>query len=115
MNIFVKAMASMLMVLSISVAQAMDGNDLLAGYNSYKRVKAGIAAGTDAYDGGQFDGYVSGVFDSAVGIALCVPVAVKSGQIQEVVGQFLETHSESRQRSAILLSTQALMKAFPCK
>ena len=115
MNIFVKAIVSMLMVLSISVAQAMDGNDLLAGYNSYKRVKAGIAAGTDAFDGGQFDGYVSGVFDSAVGIALCVPADVKSGQINEVVGQFLETHPESRQRSAVLLATQALMKAFPCK
>ena len=70
----------------------MDGSDLLAGYNSYKRVKAGSAAGTDAYDGGQFDGYVSGVLHSAVGIALCVPADVKSGQIQELVGQFLETH-----------------------
>jgi len=115
MNILVKSIASILMVISIPVAQAMDGNDLLAGYNSYKRVKAGIAAGKDAYHGGQFDGYVSGVFDSAVGIALCVPADVKSGQIQDVVGQFLETHPESRQRSAVLLSTQALMKAFPCK
>lgn len=48
----------------------MDGNDLLAGYNSYKRLKAGIAAGADAYVRGQFDGYVSGVFDSAVGLVL---------------------------------------------
>ncbi|MGC2049026.1 MAG: Rap1a/Tai family immunity protein [Gallionella sp.] len=115
MNIQVKTIASILMVISIPVAQAMDGKDLLAGYNSYKRGKAGIATGKDAYDGGQFDGYVSGVFDSAVGIALCVPADVKSGQIQEVVGQFLETHPESRQRSAVLLSMQALMKAFPCK
>jgi hypothetical protein len=115
MNILLKTIASISMVISIPVAQAMDGNDLLAGYNSYKRVKAGIAAGKDAYDGGQFDGYVSGVFDSAVGIALCVPADAKSSQIQEVVGQFLETHPESRQRSAVLLSTQALMKAFPCK
>jgi len=115
MNIFVKAIVAALMVLSIPVAQAMDGNDLLAGYNSYKRVKAGIAAGADAYEGGLFDGYVSGVFDSAVGMVLCVPGDVKSGQIEEVVGQFLETHPESRQRSAVLLSTQALMQSFPCK
>lgn len=115
MNIFVKAIVAVLMVLSIPVAQAMDGNDLLAGYNSYKRVKSGIAANTDAYKGGLFDGYVSGVFDSAVGIALCVKGDVKNGQIQEVVGQFLETHPASRQRSAVLLATQALMQAFPCK
>lgn len=89
--------------------------DLLAGYNSYKRVKAGIAANTDAYEGGLFDGYVSGVFDSAVGIVLCVSGDVKNGQIQEVVGQFLETHPASRQRLAVLLATQALMQAFPCK
>jgi hypothetical protein len=115
MNIFVKAIATVLMVLSIPVAQARDGSDLLAGYNSYKRVKAGIAANTDAYEGGLFDGYVSGVFDSGVGISLCVQVYVKNGQIQEVVGQFLETHPASRKRSAVLLATQALMQAFPCK
>lgn len=46
------------------VARDMDGNDLLPGYNSYKHVKAGIAVDTDAYQGGLFDGYVSGVFDS---------------------------------------------------
>jgi len=115
MNILVKSVASILMAISIPVAQAMDGNDLLASYNSYKRINGGIAAGRDAYDGGQFNGYVSGVFDSAVGIALCVPAGVKSGQIQEIVGQFLETHPDTLQRSAVLLTTQALMKAFPCK
>ena len=115
MNIFAATTAAVLMVLSIQPAQAMDGNDLLAGYNSYKRVKAGIAADTDAYQGGQFDGYVSGVFHSAIGIALCVKGDVKDGQIQEVVGQFLETHPESLQRTPVLLATQALMKAFPCK
>ena len=115
MNIFVVTTAAVLMVLSIPPAQAMDGNDLLAGYNSYKRVKAGIAAGTDAYKGGFFDGYVSGVFHSSVGIALCVKGDVKDGQIQEVVGQFLETHPASLQRSPVLLATQALMKEFPCK
>jgi len=117
MNIFVTSIAAMLMVLFLStpVAQAMDGSDLLTGYNSYKLVKEGIAANTDAYQGGLFDGYVSGVFDSAVGIVLCVPGDVKNGQIQEVVGQFLETHPASHQRSAVLLTTQALMKAFPCK
>lgn len=115
MDIFVKAIASVLMFLSMPMAQAMDGNDLLAGYNSYKRVQAGMAAGADAYEGGLFDGYVSGIFDSAVGMALCVKGDVNSGQIQEVVGQFLETHPATRQRPAVLLSTQALMKAFPCK
>jgi hypothetical protein len=115
MNIFVKAIVAVLMVLSVPAAQAMDGNDLLAGYNSYKRIKAGIAAGADAYAGGQFDGYVSGVFDSAVGLVLCVKGDVKNGQIQEVVGQFLDTHPATRQRSAVLLATQALMTAFPCK
>lgn len=115
MNIFVTTIAAVLMVLSIPPAQAMDGNDLLAGYNSYKRVKAGIAEGVDAYQGGVFDGYVSGVFHSAVGIALCVKEDVKNGQIQEAVGQFLETHPASLQRSAVLLATQALMRVFPCK
>jgi len=115
MNILVKSMASILMVISIPVAQAMDGNDLLTGYNSYKHVKAGVAKNTDAYDGGLFDGYVSGIFDSVVGIVLCVPSDVKNGRIQEVVGQFLETHPASRQRTAVLLATQALMQAFPCK
>ncbi|MEO8331016.1 MAG: Rap1a/Tai family immunity protein [Gallionella sp.] len=115
MNIFLKSIAAMLMALSIPAAQAMDGNDLLAGYDSYKRAKAGVSVNTDAYDGGLFDGYISGIFDSAVGIALCVKGNVKSGQIQELVGQFLEAHPASRQRSAVLLATQALMQAFPCK
>lgn len=115
MNIFVIAISAMLMALSMPAAQAMDGNELLAGYNSYKRVKAGIATGTDAYDGGLFDGYVSGVFDSAVGLVLCAASDVKSGRIQEVVGQFLETHPANRQRPAVLLATQALMKSFSCK
>ena len=115
MNIFVTTIAAVLMVLSIQPAQAMDGNDLLTGYNSYKRVKAGTAANTDTYAGGLFEGYVSGVFDSSAGIALCVKGDIKNGQIQEVVGQFLETHPASLQRAAVLLATQALMKAFPCK
>lgn len=115
MNGFGKAIAAVLIALPIPLAQAMDGNDLLAGYNSYKRVKSGIAAGTDAYEGGLFDGYISGVFHSSVGTTLCVPSEVKSGQIQEVVGQFLETHPATLQRSAVKLATQALMQSFPCK
>lgn len=114
MKIFVTMIVVAQLALSIPVAQAMDGNGLLAGYDSYKRVKAGIAANTDTYQGGLFEGYVSGVFDSSVGTALCVKGDVKTGQIQEVVGQFLETHPASLQRTAVLLATQALMKAFPC-
>ena len=115
MNNFITTIAAVLMVLSIPVAKAMDGNDLLAGYNSYKRVKAGIAANTDTYEGGRFDGFVSGVFDSAVGRVVCVPGDIKNGQMQEVVGQCLETHPASIQRPAVLLATHALMRAFPCR
>ena len=115
MNIFVTAVAAVLIALSVPAAHAMDGNDLLAGYDSYKRVKAGIAANSDSYRGGLFDGYVSGVFDSSVGTALCVKGEVKTGQIQEAVGQFLESHPASLKRTAVLLATQALMVAFPCK
>lgn len=111
----VKAIIAALLLLSMPMAQAMDGNDLLAGYDSYKKVKAGTAAGADAYQAGLFDGYVSGVYDSTVGMVLCVKGVVSSGQIQEVVGQFLGTHAETRQRPAVLLATQALMKSFPCK
>jgi hypothetical protein len=115
MNIFVNIFAAILLAILMPVAQAMDGNGLLAGYNSYKSVKSGMTTGSDAYKGGLFDGYVSGIYDSAVGITLCAPADVKSGQIQEVVGQFLETHPATLHRSAILLATQALMKSFPCK
>lgn len=113
MDFFVKTIIALL--LAMPTAQAMDGNDLLSGYNSYKKVKAGNASGTDAYQAGLFDGYVAGIYDSTVGMVLCVKGGVSSGQIQEVVGQFLESHPESRQRSAVMLATQALMKTFPCK
>jgi Rap1a immunity proteins len=115
MNVPMKVMLAMLTVPFMPVAQAMDGHDLLAGYNSYQRVKAGIAAGTDAYQGGLFDGYVSGVLHTSAGLVLCAPPDVKGGQIQEVVGQFLEAHPATLQRPAVLLTTQALMKSFPCK
>lgn len=115
MNNFLKAIATALMVLAMPVAQAMEGNDLLAGYNSYTRVKSGVAAGRDAYEAGVFDGYVSGVFDSAVGIMFCAPADIKGGGILDAVGQFVEAHPESRQRSAVKLATQALMQSFPCK
>ena len=115
MNIFAKTIAAILAALLTLPAQAMDGNNLLAGYNSYKRVLAGTSANTDAYDGGLFDGYVLGVFHSAVGMVICAPGDIKNGQIQEVVGQFLESHPAYRERPAVKLATQALMQAFPCK
>jgi len=97
------------------VAQAMDGNELLAEYHSYLNVKGGTASAADAYAGGLFDGYVSGVFHTSVGIVLCAPNEVKNGHIQAVVGRFLEDQPTILHRSAVLLTTQALMKTFPCK
>lgn len=115
MNIHARITVTVLMVLLSLPARALDGNDLMAGYNSYKRVLAGTAVDSDAYNGGLFDGYVQGVFHSAVGIVICAPGEVKPGQIQEAVGRYLESHQAYRQISAVKLATMALMHTFPCK
>lgn len=115
MNIIIKILVTALILLLVVPAQAMDGNDLVAAYNSYKRTKTGVIDGADNYSGGMYDGYVLGIFQSAQGLVVCVRGEFKNGEVQEVVGQFLDTHPTILQRSALLLTTQALMKAYPCK
>ena len=66
-------------------------------------------------------GYVRGITDILLagnqmnGVTLCVPREVETGQVTDVVKQFLARHPEQRSLPAEGLVGAALQEAFPCR
>ena len=76
-----------------------------------------------AHDVGQCDGYLAGFADaiamqhesSAKGKPIaCVPVAVTTAQMREVVVKYLRNNPQSREERGADLTARAFAAAFPC-
>jgi hypothetical protein len=59
-------------------------------------------------------GYVMGVADSIQSVTACVPPSVTSGQVLDMVRNYLEATPAVRHLTADMIVTHVLKQAFPC-
>ncbi len=93
----------------------LDGNRLLQRYQAKKRMVdgKGDALSADAIDAGFYIGYVQGAAESLTDL-LCLPEKLTASHAEEIVGTYLESHPEKRQKPASFLVRKALAEAYPC-
>ena len=78
-----------------------------------------------AHEAGECDAYLAGVADAIAkqGETLptgtkplaCIPAAVKTAQMREVVVKYLRGHPQSREEKGADLTVKAFAAAFPCR
>lgn len=90
------------------------GNDLVSYYQSYKAFKANNKD-VDYVNVNGYAMFIAGVHDSLDDTLFCTPENVTTGQINSVVGKYLDENPELWASAASLLVIKALQKAFPCK
>ncbi len=93
---------------AVVFADFQDGNRLYAAITSPSDLKVVYSIG-----------YLSGVVDSGKnglnGFKYCVPEAVTTRQISDVVKKWLEDHPATRHHAAPGLIAAALEASFPCE
>jgi hypothetical protein len=100
-----KALLAGLMFVCTSVsAQYQSGNDLYKDLNSSSAQLNMYALG-----------YVIGVADSILNIAVCIPPSVTQGQLQDVMKNYLHANPQNRDVSAHMLVIAALAQHWPCE
>lgn len=92
-----------LLVAASANAAFWDGNKLLAALNDDTYFRKGMALG-----------YIMGVSDTLEGINHCPATNVTSGQMQDIVRNYLTNIPAQRHQSADYLILKALEIAFPC-
>jgi hypothetical protein len=114
--------ALVLCVLSFSAAAQQPlplstGNGLLARADADERNRQGRGFGSDAINGGTFQGFVAGVAWTLDDIdhLTCLPATAILGQIGAVVVQYLRQNPAQLHRASQVLVREALRQAFPCR
>lgn len=84
-------------------AEFLDGNELLDRMRSTEPVRRAVAIG-----------YVMGVHDTMAKINHCTPANVTSGQLRDIVQNYITNTPARRHESADVLVMDALKIGFPC-
>ena len=84
-------------------AEFIDGNKLLADMNGSHGVQMSAL------------GYVMGVADAQQGVAVCAPPTVTSGQMRDMVYNYLTNTPAVRHLSGDLIVTHVLKSTWPCR
>jgi hypothetical protein len=99
-----KALLASLMFVCTSVsAQYQSGNDLHKDLNDSSAQSKMYALG-----------YIVGVTDSVLDIAVCIPAGVTQGQLQDVMKNYLHANPQNRDVAAHILVIAALAQHWPC-
>lgn len=85
-----------------AAAEFIDGNKLLADMN-----------GTHGQQMSAL-GYVMGVADTLTGVVVCMPPNVTSGQVSDMVENYLNNVPRERHWSGDVIVTKVLKAAWPC-
>jgi hypothetical protein len=83
-------------------AEFLDGNKLLSDMK-----------GSHGYQMSAL-GYVMGVADTLQGVTVCMPPSVLSGQVLDMVRNYLEANPAVRHFSADMIVSDVLKRSFPC-
>lgn len=98
-----------------TLAAFFNGNDLAEWNQAREATKQQRGGGSDFLSTGMMRGYVTGVHDTYEGTVICSPPETTVGQMEDIVGLFIEQHPEIRTQAAPDLILTALSTAFPCK
>ena len=83
-------------------AEFKDGNGLLSDMNgSHSKQMYAL-------------GYVAGAADSFMGVTVCPPATVTTGQMHDMVKQYLEAYPAVRHFSGDVIINRVLSNAWPC-
>lgn len=98
-----RALALCLSLLSVSAhAEFIDGNKLLSDMNgSHGHQMSAL-------------GYVMGVADAQQGVTVCAPSTVTSGQMRDMVYNYLTNTPAVRHLSGDVIVTHVLKSVWPC-
>ena len=99
-----KLIVSAMLVACSAHAEFRDGNKLLADINSTSIVDNAIVLG-----------YVMGIADVTLGIAHCGPPNVTSGQIRDMVQNYLNNKPVERTKTGDEIVMYVLKTAWPCQ
>ncbi|MDF1895552.1 Rap1a/Tai family immunity protein [Rahnella contaminans] len=100
-----------------ALAYFYTGNDLYEWGAALQRTRDNRHLASDTADASMYQGYVSGIYDSANGVVFCPKrkQGMTIGQISDVVFKYLKDNPESRNESASQLVMSAFVAAFPCQ
>lgn len=111
-----KIIASLLLAVSLpSYAFFYDGNQLSAWNNARKKALNNNAETVDYLDAGVYRGFVIATYNAFQNTTICPEPGITVGQVEDVVGLYLDNHPELRTKPASELAYKALASAFPCK
>lgn len=97
-------------------AYFIDGNKLDSYTSSLDKSNYGeVLSIQQVVDSSTFLGYVTGVFDTGVGIYFCPENNIEYKQVTDIVTMYLRYHPEKRHEKASNLVIQSLAEKFPCK
>jgi hypothetical protein len=111
----VKALIISLSLLYVDQCFAYTGNELYRDMLEFKKYENGVnynSGGANFYMG-----YVSGFSASYIeGVTICIGTGnITTGQLSNVVAQYINQHPEMLHLPAFYLVDSALKRSFPCK
>jgi len=97
-----RALICLALVAGAAHAEFLDGNKLLSDMKGSHGFQMSAL------------GYVMGVADSIQSVTACVPPSVTSGQVLDMVRNYLEANPAIRHFTADVIVTDVLKRTFPC-
>ena len=93
----------------------MTGNELYELYKASIRAEQTSASNKDFRDANEYLGYVTGVWDTLEGFAVCTSDSITRGQISDMVGEYLRKNPGIRDKQASSIIMIYLNSKYPCK
>ncbi|HHT0191730.1 Rap1a/Tai family immunity protein [Raoultella planticola] len=93
----------------------MTGNELYELYKASIRAGQASASDKDFRDANEYLGYVTGVWDTLEGFAVCTGDNITRGQIGDMVGEYLRSNPSIRDKQASSIIMIYLNSKYPCK
>jgi hypothetical protein len=97
-----RAILCLALVAGTAHAEFLDGNKLLSDMKGSHGFQMSAL------------GYVMGVADTLQGVTVCMPPSVLSGQVLDMVRNYLEANPAVRHFSADMIVSDVLKRTFPC-
>lgn len=117
MKVYVKILLGVLIVSILfstpAYAVFFTGDDLNKSYLEWRKSKEG--ADFIYVQKGFYAGYVMGVVDLLIGFGFDMPSDVSAERICDIVGRYMETHSDIKGKAAPLVVGMAIEQEFPQK
>ncbi|HFT2748685.1 Rap1a/Tai family immunity protein [Klebsiella quasipneumoniae] len=91
------------------------GNELYELYKASIRAEQASPSEKDLVDASEYLGYVTGVWDTLEGFAVCTGDKITRGQIGDMVGEYLKSNPGIRDKQASSIILIYLNAKYPCK